>query len=106
MTKAAQAPRGNHRPNHARPQCVRAHSRRPVPPRTCRRRVVRVYLVQQLVPRCADLSVYDVVDAIPCPNCQDGCVVSVYCDGCWEYLCQNCWREHNEDAPDHETVLE
>ena len=97
--------RPSHPPNHARAQCVRPHSRRSVAPRTCRRRVVRGYLIQQVVHECADISMHDVVDARPCANCRDGCVVAVYCDGCWEFLCQSCWREHNEDAPDHESLL-
>jgi hypothetical protein len=36
----------------------------------------------------------------PCPNCPC-CEATVYCDGCGETLCVQCWAEHNEDAPCH-----
>ena len=36
-----------------------------------------------------------------CPNCDDGCKASRFCDGCDEVLCASCWAEHNEDAPCH-----
>jgi len=36
----------------------------------------------------------------PCPNCPC-CEATIFCDGCWETLCLQCWAEHNEDAPCH-----
>lgn len=70
---------------------------------TCRRRQIQVYLLLPLAGECTGLSAHGVVDSRPCPNCSDGCVVAVYCDGCCESLCRSCWQEHNEDEPDHES---
>jgi len=36
-----------------------------------------------------------------CLNCLCGCLEWRYCQGCDSWLCEGCWREHNEDAPDH-----
>lgn len=37
----------------------------------------------------------------PCPNCDDGCLIAIHCDGCDVDLCQGCYDEHNKDAPCH-----
>jgi len=36
-----------------------------------------------------------------CPNCEDGCKATKYCEGCGQTICVDCWEEHNEDAPCH-----
>ena len=46
--------------------------------------------------------VYATYDQQPCPNCADGCTATRYCDGCDMTICEGCYAEHNEDAPDHE----
>lgn len=40
-------------------------------------------------------------ETVPCPNCDDGCIAELYCDGCEQTICRGCWAEHNEDAPCH-----
>lgn len=36
-----------------------------------------------------------------CSNCDDGCFVAAYCDGCGFLVCGDCYEEHNNDAPCH-----
>ena len=39
--------------------------------------------------------------AADCPNCNDGCKVLLYCEGCHTMVCALCYGEHNYDAPCH-----
>lgn len=36
-----------------------------------------------------------------CPNCDDNCIATVYCEGCSLTICTGCYGEHNQDEPCH-----
>ena len=36
-----------------------------------------------------------------CDNCNDGCIASLYCEGCEMDICTGCFGEHNQDMPCH-----
>jgi len=41
-------------------------------------------------------------ESVACAECP--CHVAVaYCPGCDQWVCQDCWAEHNQDAPCHVT---
>lgn len=36
-----------------------------------------------------------------CPTCDDGCMATEWCEGCFSPVCKGCYGEHNQDAPCH-----
>lgn len=51
-------------------------------------------------PLDAGLPMFSAGQAAFCKNCPHGAKADMYCDGCDENLCEECWAEHLEGECD------